>query len=96
MLRAGQVEGGPGTPGQDNAVDINLVLDAELQVVVRLANRTPSQGSKGAFRRVHVPLARGFAEEFMPGRSFGNTASVTGCSTSFLRPPHSWMRRVLR
>ena len=51
MLLAGEVEQAPGTPGEDDAVDVDVVLDEVLKVVVRLVERT----SRPARRRSARP-----------------------------------------
>ena len=64
VLLAGEVEQGPGAPGEDDAVDVDVVLDDVLEVVVRLVERPARQRGEGPLGPVHVLPAGRLAQGF--------------------------------
>ena len=64
VFLAGQVEQRPGPPGEDDPMDVDIVLDEVLEIVVGLAERSVCQGREGSFGAVHVLLSHRGAEEF--------------------------------
>ena len=71
LFPAHDVEQLPGAIGQDDAVDLGLVLDGDQQAVERLVGRAGGDRGEGALGLVHVLPAHGVAERLarvVPGR----------------------------
>ena len=97
LLRADQREQVPGAIGQDDAVDLGVVLDGEEQVVERLVRPATGERGEGLLGRRPCPCARTASRRASPPGWPGESCSAaTGCSTSWPRPPLSWIRFVLR
>ena len=62
LFLADQVERRPGAPGQDDAMDVDFVLNAELQIVVGLADGALEPGRQRCARPPIIVLANGFAQ----------------------------------
>ncbi len=66
VLLAGEVEQGPGAPGEHDAVDVDIILDDVLEVVVRLVERPARQRGEGSLGALHVLPPRRLAQGFRP------------------------------
>ena len=78
ILLADQVESRPGTPGQHHAMDVDLVVNAVLQVVVGIVERALRQGGKGGLGRADIALAEGFAQQLAAGTVFRQSGRHDG------------------
>ena len=93
MLLADEPQQVPGAVGHHHAVDLAGVLDGEqdaLRPSSGVAARAAKLRSAARLRSTRADAARA-ALRRRPGRPAATSAD-TGCRTSFLRPPHSWMR----
>ena len=71
LFLADDVEQLPGAVGEDDAVDLGVVLDGDEQAVERLVGRDGGDRGEGALGLVHVLAAHGVAEglaRVVPGR----------------------------
>ena len=67
VLLAGEVEQGPGAPGEHDTVDVDIILDDILEVIVRLVERPVRDRGEGTLGSVHVLPPRRLAQGFGPG-----------------------------
>ena len=75
MFLTGEVEQGPGAPGEHDTVDVDIILDDVLELVVRLVERPTRQGGEGSLGSSPISMSwpHGLPRAGLraPGRSRG-------------------------
>src|SRR5262249_262931 len=78
LVLAGVIQKRPGSPRQDRAVPVHLILYGVLEVIVGLADRPPGQGGKGLLGSVVIGLAGRFAQHLAAAGFLGHIARGHG------------------
>ena len=88
VLLAGEVEQGPGAPGEHDAVDVDVILDDVLEVVVGLVERPARQRGEGPLGRLHVLPPGRLAQGFRPRQARGHGGRLDGMQGLVVQASH--------